>query len=212
MADPAEFADASDLVVQRRALTALPYLASSGWLKSVELKLPVDAQGRALPWYSYPSIDFLARRVRDDMDVFEFGSGNSTLWWAEHARSVTAVEHHPEWAARMMRQVPNNVALRQIDLEPDGEYSFSAHASRRRFHVIVIDGRDRVNCARNCLGALHGDGVIVWDDSQRRRYRPGHRYLARRGFRALEFFGLGPMAPTPKETSVFYRDGNCFGI
>ena len=102
-----------------------------------------------------------------------------------------AVEHHPQWAVRMAGEVPENVSLRHVPLEPDGEYSRSAHQARKKFHVIVIDGRDRVNCARNCLGALRDDGVIVWDDSQRKRYRPGQRFLARRDFRRVEFVGLG---------------------
>lgn len=197
---------------QRRALAAAPYLESSGWLKSLELKMPVDADSRPIPWYSYPVVEFLARRIRLDMQVFEFGSGNSTLWWAERVESVTAVEHHPQWAVRMAAEVPENVSLLHVPLEPDADYCRSARHARKKFHVIVIDGRDRVNCARNCLGALRDDGVIVWDDSQRSRYRPGHRYLARRDFRRVEFVGLGPMDPLPRETSIFYRDGNCLGL
>jgi predicted O-methyltransferase YrrM len=191
---------------------ALPYLESSGWLRSRELKMPVDAEARPLPWYTYAAIDFLTRRSRPDMHVLEFGSGNSTRWWAERVATVVTVEHDEEWAARVARDLPSNVSLMRVPLEPDGEYCRSALHAREKFHVIVIDGRDRVNCAKNCLGSLRHDGVIVWDDSQRSRYRPGYRYLARRDFRRLEFTGLGAMAPVNKETSVFYRDGNCLGI
>jgi hypothetical protein len=197
---------------ERLALAALPYLEGSGWLKSLALKMPVDAEGRPLPWYSYPIVDFLARRIAPHMDVFEFGSGNSTLWWAERVQSVVAVEHHPQWAVKMAGRIPENVALHQVPLEEDGEYCRTAQRTRQKFHIIVIDGRDRVNCARNCLSALRDDGVIVWDDSQRTRYRRGHRFLARRDFKKLEFVGLGPMDPTPRETSIFYRDGNCLGL
>jgi hypothetical protein len=112
----------------------------------------------------------------------------------------------------MAAEVPENVSLLHVPLEEDGDYCRSTRHARRQFHVIVIDGRDRVNCARNCLGALRDDGVIVWDDSQRRRYRPGHRYLGRRDFRRVEFVGLGPMDPHVRETSIFYRDGNCLGL
>jgi hypothetical protein len=201
-----------DPETQRLALTAMPYLEGSGWLNSLKLKMPVDEQARPLPWYSYPAVEILTRRIRPDMDVFEFGSGNSTLWWADRVKSVTAVEHHPQWAVRMARQVPDNVSLLQVPLEENGEYCRTANRSGGQFHVIIIDGRDRVNCARNCMRALRDDGVIVWDDSQRSRYRPGHRFLARRDFRKLEFVGLGPMDPHPRETSIFYRDGNCLGL
>ena len=194
------------------AKDALPYLATTGWLNSRRLKMPVDAEQRPIPWYTYSAIEFLSRRVRPEMQVFEFGSGNSTLWWADHVAAVTSVEHHPQWAVRMASEVPENVSLLHVPLEPDGDYCRTALRTDEKFDVIVIDGRDRVNCARNCVKALSDDGVIVWDDSHRRRYRPGVRFLARRDFRQIEFSGLGPMDATRSETSVFYIDGNCFGL
>lgn len=207
-----EFTQAGKPERERGALAAMPYLESSGWLRSREMKMPVDAEARPLPWYTYSVIDFLSRRLHPHMRVFEFGSGNSTLWWAERVASVVTVEHHPAWAARMAEEVPESVSLLHIPLEPDGKYCRSTRHTGQKFHVIVIDGRDRVNCARDCLGALRDDGVIVWDDSHRTRYRPGYRYLARRSFKRVEFFGLGPMDPASKETSIFYRTGNCLGI
>jgi hypothetical protein len=191
---------------------ALPYLTESGWINSRREKLPVDGDGRPLPWYTYAAIEFLARRAAPDMHVFEFGSGNSTLWWADHVERVTTVEHHPQWAVRMAAEVPENVAFLHVPLETDGDYCRSALRSREKFHVVVIDGRDRVNCAKHCVKALRDDGVIVWDDSHRKRYRPGFRFLSRRGYRQLELAGLGPMDTSGSETSVFYRDGNCLGL
>ena len=155
--------------------------------------MPVDAEERPLPWYAYPVIELLARRVRPDMHVFEFGSGNSTLWWANLVEEVVAVEHDAQWAVRMAAQVPENVSFLRVPLEPDGDYCRTALRSGQKFHVIVIDGRDRVNCAKQCVKALRDDGVIVWDDSRRKRYRPGFRFLHRRDFRQLELSGLGPM-------------------
>jgi predicted O-methyltransferase YrrM len=214
--EPTELAEPApvdlDAETERLARGAMPYLQASGWLNSRRLKMPVDAEDRPLPWWTYPVIDFLARRVRPDMDVFEFGSGNSTLWLAGRVDHVVAVEHHPRWAVRMAQHVPENVDLLHVPLETDGDYCRTSARTGRRFDLVAIDGRDRVNCARQCLGALKEDGVIVWDDSQRKRYRPGFRFLARRGFRRLEFVGHGPMDSLPWETSVFYRDGNCLGI
>jgi len=146
------------------------------------------------------------------MDVFEFGSGNSTLWWAERVASVMSVEHDPHWAEQIAARIPENVTLHHVPLEEDGDYCRTTSRTRHKFHVIVIDGRDRVNCARHCLHALRDDGVVIWDDSQRSRYRSGYRFLGRRHFKQLTFSGLGPMAPAPWETSVFYRAGNCFDL
>lgn len=51
-----------------------------------------------LPWISYPAIDFLERYLRPEMDVFEFGSGGSTVYFSSRVGSVTAVEEDAKWA------------------------------------------------------------------------------------------------------------------
>jgi len=196
----------------RIASRALPYLQATGWIQSQISRSSVDAAGEPIPWYQYAAIDFLGERVDADHRVFEFGSGNSTLWWARRTASVTAVEHEPAWATTVRETAPENVTLLEIALEPDGEYSRTPARTGARHEIVVIDGRDRVNCAYRCLDALTDDGVIVWDDSQRRRYRPGLDFLAEKGFRRLRFTGLGPIVGNPGETSVLYRPSNCFGI
>jgi Methyltransferase domain len=202
-----------DEAKQAKALRqALPYLRESGWIESRLTRSSVDADAQPIPWYRYTAIDFLQERACADQRIFEFGSGNSTLWWARRAKSVTAVEHDPGWAAKVREGIPENATLLEVPLEPDGEYCRTPQRTESLYEIIVIDGRDRVNCALQCLGSLTDDGVIVWDDSQRRRYRRGLDFLAEHGFRRLRFTGLGPIAPNNGETSVLYRPSNCFDI
>ncbi|RYG06889.1 MAG: hypothetical protein EON96_22460 [Caulobacteraceae bacterium] len=77
---------------------------------------------------------------------------------------------------------------------------------------MVIDGRDRVNCCRHSLASLSARGVVIWDNAERKRYRPGFALLEAHGFRRLNFHGLGPINGAPWLTSIFYRDGNCLGV
>ncbi len=202
-----------DSHTQRKALRgALPYLQDSGWIASHLARSSVDAAGEPIPWYRYSAIDFLAERVRPDHRVFEFGSGNSTLWWGRHARHIVAVEHEPDWAEKVRRSSPENVLLLETPLDTDGQYCRTPERTAGKYEIIVIDGRDRVNCARRCLCSLTDDGVIIWDDSHRRRYRDGLDFLAEHGFRRLRFTGLGPIAGNDGETSLLYRSSNCFDI
>lgn len=190
----------------------LPYLLESGWLESRRLRRSLGRDGRPVPWITYPAIDFLERRVRPEMSIFEFGSGNSTLWWAERVASVTAVEHNESWYTDISAQMPGNVELNYVDLEPGGEYSRFARNTSRLFDVIVVDGRDRVNCAVNSMGCLTDGGVILWDNTERTRYQKGFDVLGGAGFRRLEFCGPSPINTWASETSVFYRPSNCLGI
>ncbi len=187
-------------------------LKDDGWMRSLAEGVPVDAEGRPLPWMNYAAIDLLARRVRPDMSVFEYGCGHSTLWWAARVREVIACDHDGAWVERIRPRAPANVTLRHVALDRDGEYCRVVAGYPGRFDVVVLDGRDRVNCARHAPTGLRPGGVIVWDNSDREEYRPGLDALAAAGFRRVELTGMAPGLNEKLETSVLYRDGNVFGL
>lgn len=188
------------------------YLSEIGWIRSKVARMPMDRSGNPLPWFTYPSIAFLDKRVKPDMSIFEYGSGNSTLWWSKKAARVVSCEHHEEWFGYFKDLVPANVEYVYRALQPGGDYSKSILESEGEFDIVVIDGRDRVNCAKSVLPKLHERGVIVWDNSNREKYEEGYSYLIDNGFRRLDFEGLAPINTRASCTSVFYRDNNCLGI
>ncbi len=185
----------------------------SGWLESALIKRAMDADGAPLPWYTYPSIYFLGPRIQPTWTVFEYGCGQSTLWWAAKVARLTAVEHDQAWAETMRERVPANCSIVYRELEYGGDYGREILQYRDTlFDVVVVDGRDRVNSARNSLERLAPAGVIVWDNADREYYRDGHDHLHANGFRRLDFHGYGPCNTKPWLTSVFYRAENCLGI
>ncbi len=187
-------------------------LRASGWLRSNRERQSVDAAGRPLPWISYPAIRFLEERLRPSMKVFEYGSGNSTLWLSERVASVRSVEHDQAWYQATKDRVPANARLELVCLEYGGMYSRQVLEGGNEYDVVFIDGRDRVNCMIRCLPALAPGGVIVLDNSDRATYRPGIEHLASNGFRRLPFAGMAPIVTYVSETSVLYRPVNCLGI
>jgi len=117
-------------------------LKDSGWLRSFDQGEPVDADGRPVPWLVYPVLDFLAPRLRADMSVFEYGSGNSTLWWAARVREVVSCEHDREWYERIRARAPANVTLHHVPLEYGGDYCRRVAGFSGAFDIVVVDGRD----------------------------------------------------------------------
>lgn len=188
------------------------YLRECGWFESAYQGLPVDSKGEALPWFTYSAIDFLAPRITPDMVVFEYGSGNSTLWWSPRVKKVVSCEHKRVWYERLINRKPDNVDVLHFELRPGGDYCRAVAQFENAFHIVVIDGRDRVNCALNCLSALNPDGVVVWDDTHREKYTDGIRAFSKSGFKELEFTGLAPIGWRGSRTSIFYRKENCLGI
>lgn len=190
-------------------------LAEYGWRRSVREQAAVDAEGRPLPWLCYPAIDLLAARVTPELRVFEYGCGHSTLWWAARVQTLAAVEHDAAWHARMRARLPDSVALRHVPLVDGGEYCRAAvHAAGPggAWDIVVVDGRDRVNCMRESCSVLSPAGVMVVDNTDRPQYAEGLAWLQAKGFRRLPLRGLAPIVDGLTETSLLYRPGNVLDL
>jgi len=183
-----------------------------GWFRSFREERSIDLNGNPIPWITYPAIAFIERRIRPDMRVFEFGCGSSTLWWAQRVKEVIACEHDSDWYQNVVKKVPDNVTVYHIPLEYNGDYCRKVSAIDKKFDIVVVDGRDRINCVKQSLDALTHDGVIIWDNCDREEYQEGYQFLFNNGFRKIEFVGMIPIMSCRSETSIFYRQENCFGI
>lgn len=188
------------------------YLADIGWFKAFESKAPVDGKGTPIPWVTYSFIDFIKGRLTKEHSLFEFGSGNSTLFYANYVKKVVSVEHDKEWLENIYGQKPSNAEIIYCQLIRDGDYCRMALKTNQKYNVIIIDGRDRVNCCINTPDALTEDGVIVLDDSERREYRDALLMFKEMGFKQLSFSGISPGLFYLKSTSLFYREKNCLGV
>jgi hypothetical protein len=188
------------------------WLREVGWVRTSLEGEPTTLEGKPLPWMTYPAIRFLERRLSNSLEVFEFGSGNSTLWWAERVSRIDSCEHDAQWYEKTRAGLPRNASLTHLLLEPDGDYCRAAEATQSKYDIVVIDGRDRVNCAKRSLDSLKPAGVFIWDNSDRPEFAEGLRAMTPHGFRSLDFEGLGPVNPYTWMTSILYRDQNCLGI
>jgi precorrin-6B methylase 2 len=188
------------------------YLANIGWFNSFDNQQAMDNSGEPLPWVTYSFIDFIKPRLNKDLSIFEFGSGSSTLFYAKYVKRVVSVEHDEAWYNKIVKNKAQNAEMIFSKLEPGGEYSKKASTLGELFDIIIVDGRDRVNCCMNSVAALTPGGVIVLDDSERQEYDKARVFLKDAGFKELSFSGISPGLFYLKATSVFYKTENCLHI
>lgn len=189
------------------------YLKASGWFKSVLGKSPIDSDGTPLPWYSYPCIHFLEKHIRTGslgITVFEYGSGNSTLWWANRTKQVVSVEDDKNWYDRVKKIMPENVTY--TFAEGESEYVSSITRYPTKFDVVIVDGSHREECIKVAKDALTELGVIIVDNSDWESLRSAIGKLTSTGFNELEFNGLGPCNGHPWSTTILYRSENFLKI
>lgn len=197
------------------SLQLMSHLRNLGWHRSVSLGLAADRTGNPLPWYTYPAIEWLRAHIRASDSVFEFGSGQSTLWFASHAGEVVSVEHNAAWYQRLSTQIGPNVNLQlrptgASELGGDSEDEDTEYAAaidaypQQSFDVVAIDGVERVACIRHTISRLKLDGLLILDNSDRPWLRAGIQLLAREGFGRVDFYGFVPVYGTYNCTSVFW--------
>lgn len=207
-----------DIVSQPKILKMLlsmnssGYLEEIGWINSFKHQIPIDKDRNPLPWVTYGFIDFITHRLNTTMDIFEYGSGNSTLWYATKVNTVTSVEHDIVWFQKIEETMPKNVNINYKNLIYNGEYSKFPNTLDNKFDIIIVDGRDRVNCMKNAICSIKDNGVIVLDDSERQQYKEGIDFLLNNNFKKIDFWGISPGLFYKKNTTVFYKNNNCLGI
>jgi hypothetical protein len=144
----------------RHQLYALLSLYRRQW-RSIREGRSMDPQGNPLPWYTFPAVDYLDGLDLSDKRVFEYGSGQSTLWWAERCKELTSVEHDRKFFDGMNSR--GQINARYICAECMRDYVQRLNTPQ---DVIVIDGVDREECAKRALQFLAGGGMIILDNSQ----------------------------------------------
>ncbi|HWJ69927.1 MAG TPA: class I SAM-dependent methyltransferase [Sphingobium sp.] len=157
-----------------------------------------------LPWWNVRATreieEYLARNP--GARVFEYGAGASTAWLARRAGTVISVEHNEEWQKRLVPLLASlgNAVVWKRDLAGDA-YVGAIDEAGGQFDLIVIDGRRRTECLVHAMPHLKPGGVILFDDSGRRRYRSSMKHC---GLQERRHFGRSYCVPYPDSTSILY--------
>lgn len=161
--------------------------------------------------------------------AFEWGSGASTIWLAKRVASVRSVEHHRGFGESMqaalaeLRTERPDIDARIDIVEPaasadpavpsakegHGGLDFAGYVGQievvatehggRPFDLIVVDGRAREACLSAGLEHLAPGGLVVFDNTRRRRYRDA---IAAAAVDERRLRGLTPTLPYPDQTSL----------
>ena len=165
-----------------KKLLRRPWLLPS-WLGHLPFwgRRPADL---GLPWWSYGAIREVGSRLGPQSEVFELGTGGSTIFFAERARSVAAVED-AAWREnvepRLRARGLNNCTIHSAPLpSPDAadpRWESSLARLDRPCDLIVVAGQDtptfgeereiRTCCFFAAEPHVRPGGMIVVDDSWR---------------------------------------------
>jgi len=173
-------------------LTPIIFSWRTSHFKSSYKMAAVSKKGDPLPWYSYPCIDFLKHRSYENRSVLEFGAGQSTVWWAQRAKRVVALEEDELWLQKLKTRAPSNVELHLVPIDtPDvcveEVNRVLCDQSGIRFDVIVIDGIWRYEMIDIADRLVSEEGIIICDNSKAYGIYEGFKD---RDFERIDFLAL----------------------
>lgn len=181
-----------------------------------------------LPWMTYAAISWLEEFLRPEMSVFEWGSGGSSAFFAQRAKSVVSVEHDAAWFSSVVEALRQkgytNAAVNLVEpvrgIPPSLWYtstcpdyaqcSFERYASfidsypDESFDLVVVDGRSRTGCMQHAMPKVKRGGILLLDNSERIEYEAGCRLLA--AWPEEKMWGPGPYNSYPWETRIWLRE------
>lgn len=156
------------------------------------------------PWMSPGSIEFLKEALgpgTKPMHGFEWGSGSSTVWYAQRLLSIATVEHDPAWAAKLPKAP--NIVVYQRPLGASYVGAIRDYTHSPVIDLVVVDGRMRVSCVSAAIPWVSPGGMLVLDDAQRPRYDRAIRQLSS-GFQLVH---SSRDHDSPRVTTIWRKHG-----
>lgn len=162
------------------------------------------AEGK--PWMCRPAVKKLEKLVAPGMRILEWGSGGSTVFFAEKDVNVICIEHDASWVKLLeteltRRNLRAQVTINQIDLTAN--YVDVADQLSGSFDLVIVDGRRRVECVNKAHSRVVPGGWMVLDDSDREAYSPAYGQLA--GWHKLVLKGPRRETKVDPQTTMWQR-------
>lgn len=151
-----------------------------------------------LPWLTFPAIEYLLQLDLRDKTLFEWGSGDSTLFFSERCKKVISIEHDSVFFKKLENK-PENVDLRFC---PNNLFSEIIESFKEKFDVIFIDSEQRIECTEKALKFIKSDGLIIFDNAN--WHSKCCAMLRNANFLQIDFHGMGPRNDYAWTTSFFF--------
>lgn len=134
------------------------------------------------PWIAQGAVRFCKQQLSKDQVMLEWGSGRSTIWFAERVKHLTCVEHDELWYGRVARCISaknqSNISylFRPLHHSPQVGIPFkeqmatpyvqvAALFEKESLDAVIIDGHYREACINAILEKLKPSGLLMVDNT-----------------------------------------------
>jgi hypothetical protein len=189
--------------------------------------------GEAKPWIPFAAANWLQHYLKPYMKVFEYGSGGSTIFFAERAAEVTSIEHRRQWhklvsqalaqhgltncSCELHEPIPLAGAFSAADQSQssqfviDDYYAATLHEYIQSidahldssFDLVFVDGRVRTQCIQHAIPKIRRRGCLMLDNSNNADVAEIVRRL--QSYPHTDFRGIAPGWPPTRWTNTIWQ-------
>lgn len=136
-----------------------------------------EETGELYPWYVKPALELLDSMDLKDKIVYEYGVGDSSLWWAKRCKKLYGVESNPYWANIVNKKIGDIATIRcnpnfikytedfkAIDTKDPELYINDILKHKVKFDIVIIDGLDREECVEPAISCMKSNSVLIYDN------------------------------------------------
>ena len=179
------------------------------WIRSMLWRRRPLSFGK--PWLTFDAMRAIQDRLPRGARIYEFGAGNSTVYWSRHATSVASVESDPQWLQLLATKLAG-LGLRNVKMiaaADNSAYVDSIHEwPDEYFDLIVVDGDFRRDCVLASIQHLKHGGMLVVDNTDWHWFRAKPLAGIPAAWEKLVYPGYAPMIGHKSETTLFVRTGS----
>ena len=185
-----------------------------------------------VPWIPYAAKRYLDTITEYKWKVFEYGSGNSTFYFAAHGCTVVSIEDKKSWFTAVYaelnqrRTINERVRLQHIPIDPEvlgvdvsnpahyyeppGVGNYKAYVSAideypaGYFDFVMVDGVARPSCLVHAHSKVKPGGYLMLDNSERGYYLT-QTYKLFKSWESYNFWGHGPINSYKWNCTIYRR-------
>lgn len=121
------------------------------------------------PWLTHPAMDVIKTWDLEDMNVLEWGSGLSTVWWADKCRYVYSIEADQKWFADVVhlkneKGLDKKAEIHYRNVHEGDQTKIDFYTEVPKWYtpdIVIVDGILRYECILKALTFLRPLTLIV---------------------------------------------------
>lgn len=157
---------------------------------------------------------FLEEKLNKEMSMFEYGSGKSTLYFANHIKQVISISHDDKHYQKLLKssKASENLTLRKYGLNRNFANAIVSEGAEKMYDIISVKGRYRAACAINAFAQLTPSGILMLNDSEGENNVQVFEYYQKKGYKHISFASERPFGVVGQTITLFYKKENIFNI